>query len=991
MKMKRFLTTAAMLLLLAGLLAACANSGTTTTATATTAQPIIGAGTTKPHESDPTSGIEPTDPSAGTEPTDPKVDPSTGIDPTDPKVDPSARIDPTDPTDPTDPSTDIEPTDPIDPDKGIHVTLESAQTWSGDFEDILRLQVTGDAAGWYTIDGNVTVTGYTVGKDMLIYLPEGNYEVLPAGAVAASVTLTPVEPPKGYTEDSAIAADGTEVKLYTGATLYFTYTASDDGVYAVAFGMNKTTESCCFTIDGETYSASVNRRLQAGDTLLIGVYSPERVSGIVSMIVTQKFEEELPAEGWISGTYMNGSMRLELDREEKTVKFMGQDAVRFYYLDGEAAFTSGDNSVIMSMNENCIDIDIKLTTSDDPENPKEYTLVYRAPVDPIGIEKFEGVYLSASGDKIIIAADGSGIGFNTRFNIGEGGCSYDAEWNVLQWGAYEIGIYQLDGNGMVHIIIIGETKYTATSHAKVTLPDENLPISSNKYLRYVSKATAASIDIYDNGTQYINGRGFTVLDITADGAYVVYGYFKQTVADSGDISWQQAKWTLKFSGESIYFYDESGKQCDVLSVEKIVARIGELPVSAIATDVPKVDADVNGYYFLKVTQSGYYNFRESASSADIYRNCTENGDDYPIIDYTTRVKVDDGGVTLELKAGEILGFYGGDGAGGSRTLTVSYMEKLPQGYSAEDPYTMSGTYLDLSSHVSKDTIYVCFTAEKPGNYTIGFNNKFVAFTVDGTTYGYDYANFEEYAAGTTCKVKLTKGASVLIAIKRHFDNGESFVLGVAPSGTKLDKIFDSLIEYAAFTSNEQGIYEGGSTSEMHFVITVNATTVDTVISAINENGKTVESTTKGATVEVRNGKYVVKDVKTPYGEIDISFTISGNVLNLTVDGTESYSLYRQGTQPGGTEVELGNVCAAVAGSYVCVDNESIVFVLSDSMVVNNYSIGATTGAALQENNGVYTFSYAQGTITVTVTFYDNGYIVINDSVYGEYILVRTEN
>lgn len=954
---KRILTLAASLLLLASLLAACAEKETTTSGTPAT--PSVGSGTTAPE----TNG---------------RTDPTTA-----PTVEPTA----------TEPK--IDPTNPSEPPIENTATLAPSQTLTVEFAGTLHLRV--EAAGWYGVDGDVTVTDYEIGKNKLVYLPAGEYEIVAAGDTAVTLTVAPAEAPNGYSEQTAIAADGTEAKLYKGTTMYFAYTAPADGVYGVAFGLNKTTEQCRFTFDGETYyTAATTVRLTAGQTLIIRVDSEQLVSGLVSMTVSQKFEEELPAEGWVSGIYMNGSMRIVLDRESKTVQYMSyEDPIHFYYLDGQATFTAGETVVTLRMNENGKDIDLILPDSDDPTETKTYILVYREAVEPVTVDKFEGTYVSEDGEKLVIAADGSGIGFNTRFNFGDNGCKYDTEWNTLYWGAYELSIGKLDEGGRVAVIVINEVHYSAVSHDKVTLPPEKLPITSSKYLRYVSEESSFSVDIYESGRQVINGRGFTVLEVTSDGSYVVYGYFVQQRDEDGNLvadGWEQAKWTMKFVGEYIYLYDEEDTLAEVLIVEKVVFHIGELPVSETAVFVPKSDTDVNGNYFLRVTQSGYYKFVEEASNVDIYRNCKENEDDFPTIDYSTRVRVGTGGTTLYLEKGEVLGLYGGDGYGeGVRTLTVLYMQSLPQGYTADDPFVMSGNFMDLSWNVGKDMLYVRYTAKTAGSYTIGFNNRFVAFTVNGKTYGYDYDSFKDYATGATCTVTLGAGESVDIALTRHFDNGETFILGVAPAGTTLENIFANLVEYAAFADAEKGVYEGGNKSEMYFTITVKDTTIDMVVTMPGISGGSLSKELKDIVVEVRDGKYIAKGIQTPLLEIDISFTISGDSLNLTVDGTESYVLYRPGTEPGGTEVELGNVCAAIAGSYVGVDDDSIYFVLGDSMVVNNYSIGAITSAVLEENDGVYTFTYAQGRITVTVTFYDNGYIVINDSAEGEYILVRTED
>lgn len=896
------------------------------------------------------------------------------------------RPEPTDDPEPTnDPTNDLDPTDDPDPTPAItQITLSAAQDVQVTMGERLTLTVEDTAAGWYTLGTGITLDGYGAEKYDLVYLAADDYEVLAADGAQAELTLTPAQAPDGYSPDTAWNA-GTEKVLYSGGKLYFTYTAEKNGTYIISFAMLATTDSCRFTLDGEAYyglgyeDQSVYVKLEAAQSLCICVDSQWGVAGKVGLTVDRAMEEPLPENGWVSGTYINGSITLVLDRDQKTVTYLSiEEPIRFYYLDGQASFATDMGTVNLRMNENGVDLDLWETGSE-----KVYTLTYRVPVEPVPVDKFEGVYESAEGDRLTIAADGGGIGFLSRYSIGDGGCKYDTQWNELTWTPYVITIGSVDADGTILTLVVtdGESSavYNAISHGKVTLPSEKLPLTADETVTYAGADTGFTLEVYESGRQTINGRGYTILEADADNTvFKVCGYFVCQIDADGEENWTQETWELVIGDGRILLYDGNGTLQDVLERVLINVQIGELPVSADAVTVERSQINEDGYYFIRVMTSGYYTFVEANSSVTVYRNCTEVIGGYPVFDYGNSVRVSGGGKTLYLEAGELLGFQGG-GAEGNRTLTVSYLAKLPQGYAAENPFLMEESVIDLSWNVSSDLLYVSYTAQNGGSYTIGFNNRFVAFTVNGKTYGYDYDNFGNYAAGTTCTLRLEAGESVLIELKRHFNDGETFVLGVAPAGTSLEALFT--VDTGEEDEDPEGTVRVGpieSYSHKRWTSTVGGTY------AVSGTTGTIEVYTATAW--------------NSYGDPFAKFTGSGKIT--LVEGQTYYFSNQSskdvtlklvpaegGADPDdpGESIVLGNVCAPIAGTYATAD-ENVLFIWDGEN--GRYSNGNTTQPNIvpETVDGVLTFSYDRGNVTVTVTFYDSGHVVINDSAKGKFTL-----
>lgn len=119
-------------------------------------------------------------------------------------------------------------------------------------------------AGWYSFDNDrIEVTNFTADESGWFFLPTGVHGLSFLDGGEITLTLTLEEIPNGYSaETPAIIAnldEPTTLKLYSGAILYYSYTAPETGMYTVAMGDESKSVNCRFTTSLDGYSLQYGR------------------------------------------------------------------------------------------------------------------------------------------------------------------------------------------------------------------------------------------------------------------------------------------------------------------------------------------------------------------------------------------------------------------------------------------------------------------------------------------------------------------------------------------------------------------------------------------------------------------------------------------------------------------------------------------------------------------------------------------------------------
>lgn len=789
---------------------------------------------------------------------------------------------------------------------------------------------------WRTCEGDLTATvflaegqtvivavDYSLGENLV-----GNDDV--AVVIRAAGTVDVI--------DVTELGDNIEGNLTAGGQVFYRFTASEKGIYTVNLGAGATSQVSHFTtdLDSTSYAFGETKRmsLEEGQTLYIIVSADGDTAGRVSVQVNHLTEESLPVEGWVSGTYEGKGMTLTLDRDARSVSLEGgAQVIKLTYLDGEATFSvsAGGESMEYSlrMSENGTDLILSYYKDD---QQKEITLVYQAPVDPVNINRWEGVFSATAEDgstvKLTVYDDGSGMIGTERFSIG-GGCSYDTERNILTWDSYTMTIDARDANGRVTRIALATrgadepTIYTLTNEAVVRLP-ELLPIEVDA--RYEGED---GFDLFYQGSyQQFNDRHFTIIGHPAENEYIIAGY------DATD-DHNEATYRLVFNEESVVVYDAEDILQDVLAPVKAA----EIPnLKADGTREESVAVDDSEVRYFRAPQTGWYTFVGSEEGTKLLANCTASDAGKPMADWTTAEDIPAAGTTVRLTAGAVIGIYNG-----SVTATYSETEPLGPVGSANNPYVMKDQALDVTYLINKSQVfYVSYTAPADGTYEIGFNIERMHFAVNGVDYGKDFINWSWQAYDSMiCTVELIAGETVTIALNRPTSTGDDAIIGVAPKGTLSDILADMAEAPAtvvtSFAKEQQGTYEYRYESywdSLHYTLTLNANgTVDFGDGSDSVSGATVflNGDTYSFTYESYGNDKEASFTFNADGSISFKSDKYDDEVIMTVGG---------GEQPGGETL----FTTAEQGSWADENWDHILIVYEDRIVYacgdNEYPFGA---------------------------------------------------
>lgn len=623
-------------------------------------------------------------------------------------------------------------------------------------------------------DGQITiVVDYTMGEKLV-------------GSDEVSINIS--NPVKIEALDQAVSAT-----LELKGKAYYAFTAEEKGLYSFNLGLGNVNKQSRFQVwrkvqsegredavtyewvKGEYYTGSAQARLEAGESVYIVVDSEKGAYGSVSVQVERSLEEPLPETGWVSGTY-EGTVTIVLDRESKTVKYGNFDPVRFYYLDGKATFTVGTDSqkdtYTMTMNENGTDIDLTSLRSSGEE--ETVTFVYAVPVDPVAIEKWQGIYQDADGNKLSIFSDGSGmIGMN-RYFVGSGsGTKYDSKKNILAWdGDYTITIESMNDSGRVASISVkprgGDTVVYTLESETVVVPPQYLPVEDGQKYTGANKYTLI-------GLNNLNSADIVVLAKNDDGSYTISGL---TSKDHDRIV---MKVVIEKEGDeivSIKLYDEEGTLLDTLAKPGKV-ETPDIKVDGTKQDQSKSDESFDGMYYVKITADGWYTFYGEEGVQIIA--ASENADGKMVTDWTNKYNLTISGVTTEYKAGDVIAFYNGN-------FTASYSTTKPESSEAgteNNPFQWDGSDLFMDDYrKNTDLFYITYKAPASGTYSFNFtksgaDNMQMYLIYNGKEYGRKYGDlgWDTYDS-LPMVLELTQGQEITFAVSRGYKTFGGWTLSV---------------------------------------------------------------------------------------------------------------------------------------------------------------------------------------------------------------------
>lgn len=757
-----------------------------------------------------------------------------------------------------------------------------------------------DGEEWLTCEGGRTSTVFLAAGQTVILAVDyslgenlvGNDDVAVVISAAGMADVT----------DVTEMGDNIEGSLATGGQVFYRFTASEKGIYTVNLGAGATNKISHFTTDldaGGSYAYGEIKRmpLEAGQTVYVIVSADGDTAGRVSIQVNRLTDEPLPAEGWMTGTYEGSGMALVLDRDAKSVSMGAQTGIKLNYLDGEGSFSveiGGEKmDYLLRLAEDGTNL---IVTYYKEDQPKEITLIYQAPVDPVAIEKWEGVYASETGiggvTELTIYPEGSGLFGYDRFVMGENGTKYNSERNILQWsGRAILKIESLNEQGKVTAIsvTVGEETviYTLTDKVAVRLPDA-LPIENGS--TYIS---SEGYTLQFSGSyQMLNSAAFTIIGHPDEATYLIAGY---------DPDMEPTVFKLVFDGtERVTVYAESGEQ--VAALELYVPE----PIPDLKADGSVEDTSVKDSYYisyLRIPADGWYTFR-TTEEVTLYTNCTR--DEQPTVaEWSDRVTLEAGSKVLFFEKGAVVGF-----AGGQVTATYSTEKpSAPLGSADYNPFIAEGQLYDAGWLTTTDVIYVQFTAPAAGSYQIGADFDKIHLSINGEEYGKYYDDNEwkyvECESGTVCTLTLDAGETVVVALNRLsrvWDTPDAIKLGFAPEG-QLDKLLGlSGGEEASFNASQQGIYSGFYDKEK-VTLTIRGESIDiTYFYDSNWDGTNDTTETLTGIKPLFDGTYYTAHVEIAEMEWNVSFYFADGKVQFSVEGVDYFTLSAgSGEQVGGED------------------------------------------------------------------------------------------
>lgn len=770
---------------------------------------------------------------------------------------------------------------------------------------------------------------------------------------------------------------GVKGELEKRGKVWYTFKATEKGVYSVMFGMGTdpdvgfrftTTLDEIGTYYGDDDTAIL--RLAKDEQVWIAVDGEStKTAGEVYIKIEAVKEEPLPAEGWVSGTY-EGTFTIVLDRDALTVKHGTFDPVRFYYLDGVATYTvefSGSSTTYtLRMAENGVDIELSYVRSNGAI--KTYTLTYKVEVEPVDVGSFKGVYVDADGNELKIFEDGDGIYYSSdwgyeRCNTDDDTFSYAD--NVISWGSVggaKISIAEMR-DGRVYSVSVNAYGETAIYTLDETKEAVRPPVSLYADAGIGTGITYTGENGYTLSDGYLNEASFVILD--KDGSkYTVYGYTPD---------FDSVVFTLEKDGDDFKIYDSTGVLLDTLTKDELPeppALLANGEEEDITTCVGKKQDE----RYLKITKTGWYTF--FCDGGELLLDC-EMTDGVPTCSFEgTKKTLSSNGVFVKLQKDDLIAVYNCGGV-----LTASFSKTAPEG-TAENPLVMTGDTVDLQKKLSgSDAMYLKYVASEAGKYVISVVDGRMHFVVKDKDYGvyYDDSSWKyvEYPNGAVCTLELAANEELIIEAMRCTSSGPAKI-SVKPYEEPSED--DGKLEFKGFESDSMGEYSGELSGSVLF-IRINADSFDLkygsdAVSAIAPN---YYGTYYTATVTVGDATWNVR----------FSFDAEGKTVSFSTDGGDTLTVLSENYF---TEAQTGTYTYEKDGSSCTVTVSANGVTYSDSQ---GREVEVTGDKLTHPQGNLNRFQFVIGKndagkdITVTLNW-NNGSFMLNSDMFTRVTLVRSE-
>lgn len=554
--------------------------------------------------------------------------------------------------------------------------------------------------------------------------------------------------------------------------------ANGSGRYSVQLGGGAASQACRFTTtqdeDGVYYGKDETAAvkyfdLDAGEEIVFSITRKGDVANdvAVSVVVQEVTDEDLPAEGWLVGSYEGASCSFNLtDRKNK----------KLIYKNTEYAFTYVGGTVdtltfkIPSPLGGGATIDFRAKRIKDESSDYEVlalsqlqgedwvqidTLYYTPEQRDVNVEEFAGVYKPKENGAVIggmneicIYPSGNGYYYENEkkktFTLGSDGCNFDNGDSALTIRSnYSIkAVLDKAGEHVVGIKIVntaggkGSTNiafYDRTGDAPDEVPTK-LPLADD------SEYLGAKLNLRcEYGSQYWgdSSRAITVTD-----------FDKTTNTYTIEANAVTYKLVLTGEGEnlSIAVYDNAGTLLDTLV--KYFVDYKDLPTDATSETSLNLADFKKGFYHFKATADGWYSFNTSDENIAVYYGLSAN---YPTMTYYGNLlDFTDGAVSVYLAEGTVVGVQSlyTENAPASVSLTIG-TTAAPMGFDESNPLVIDGSGLvSVDSLPYGTTLYVTFNPSEAGDYLINVSRMMystvyytVGYSVNGTNVGFDYETY----------------------------------------------------------------------------------------------------------------------------------------------------------------------------------------------------------------------------------------------------------
>lgn len=255
--------------------------------------------------------------------------------------------------------------------------------------------------GWYKIVGedNFVLTNYELDEDGIVYLIAGMYGISKTTAGESVVRISATEAPAGYTAENPVDIDTVgknERKTYKDVTLYFRFTAPEDGLYIFALGDEGRSANSRFAVSADDYKTYYGRYNENDEWKYCA-------AGTTYTAVLRKGEQLTVAIDYTMGEYMVGEENVCLCvSEPATVEKLDSTVKTNLPKRGQACFSfTATEKGVYSVNLRGLDDSMKtckftLTTEDEGEASTEYGYGDSAIVR---LDAGETVYIIVRGEK----------------------------------------------------------------------------------------------------------------------------------------------------------------------------------------------------------------------------------------------------------------------------------------------------------------------------------------------------------------------------------------------------------------------------------------------------------------------------------------------------------------------------------------------------------------------------------------------------------------